>query len=500
MSAINKIVKESSINFTGSAVGNVLGYAWLMIMTRYLSQSDVGTFTLVQSIINISLIFVLLGMHRSLDRFIPIFDTSGDKGKIKSLLRLIFLFSISASALVAVGLYLWADYIGEVIFNDQILSQLIRITVISIPLLAVINIVIYAFAGYKELRYNVYLKQILEPVLRILFVLLLAMFGLGLIEWTWFYILTLVITSIASIWLLFKNIIKPLKNEKSIKIDFLEIIRYSWPISISSILIMVMGQIDYIILGIYHQTADVGVYRIYIQIAVLLKLVLGSMARIYKPVISELIPQGKGQEIKEVYIRVSKWVLSITLLGFLIVLLYGDKVTGLLFTDAYAVYPSALILLALGTLINSAFGPEGMTLEAYGNTKLVMVNSLVALIINIGLGFLLVPKYGIVGAAIATAATMSISGLLGLLEIYYLYKMQPFSLDTLKYLGIGAVTGLIFYGINFWRDFNNVLGLLVLITLMTAVYLAGFFLTNSLDDVDLETIGRITSFLKIKRK
>ena len=159
----------------------------------------------------------------------------------------------------------------------------------------------------------------------------------------------------------------------------------------------------------------------------------------------------------------------------------------------------ALIILALGILINSAFGPEGMTLEAFGNTKLVMVNSLIAVIINIGLGFLLVPKYGIVGAAIATAITLSINGLLGLMEIYYLYKMQPFSMDTLKYLSIGAVTGLIFYGINSWLDFNSVLGLLVLITSMIAIYFAGFFLTNSLDDVDMETIGRITRFLKITR-
>jgi len=45
-----------------------------------------------------------------------------------------------------------------------------------------------------------------------------------------------------------------------------------------------------------------------------------------------------------------------------------------------------------------------------------------------------------------------------------------------------------------------VLGLLGLITLMTAVYIAGFILTNSMDEVDLETIGRITSFLKISRK
>ena len=94
MNGINKIVKESGINFTGSAVGNLLGYIWLMIMTRILSQSEVGSFTLAQSLINISLIFVLLGMHRSLDRFIPFYNSAGENGKIKSLLRLIFIFSL----------------------------------------------------------------------------------------------------------------------------------------------------------------------------------------------------------------------------------------------------------------------------------------------------------------------------------------------------------------------------------------------------------------------
>ena len=401
--------------------------------------------------------------------------------------------------MIGTVLFLGADFLGNVIFDNPILSNLIRIVVFSIPLLAVINIVIYAFSGYKELRYNVYLKQIIEPVLRILFVLLVALLGLGVVEWTWFYVLTMAITGAMAIWLLIKNILRPLKSSKVIEIDIREILAYSWPISIASILLILIGQVDYLILGIFQPVANVGVYRIYIQIAALLKLILGSTARIYKPVISELILQEKFQEINSLYTRVSKWIISLTLIGFLVIAIFGGQITGLLFTNDYAIYPVALTILALGILINSSFGPEGMTLEAYGNTKLVMINSMIALIVNIGLGFLLIPQYGIVGAAISTAATLSINGLLGFLEIYFLYKMQPFSINTLKYLGIGVFTGLIFLGIRTWFNIESILGILILATIMVGVYIAGFYLTNSLDEVDRDTISSITRFMRITR-
>ena len=50
MNVFNKIAKESSINFSGALLGSVLSYLWLMILTRYLSQEDVGNFTLAQSL------------------------------------------------------------------------------------------------------------------------------------------------------------------------------------------------------------------------------------------------------------------------------------------------------------------------------------------------------------------------------------------------------------------------------------------------------------------
>ena len=352
-------------------------------------------------------------------------------------------------------------------------------------------IVGYAFSGYKELRYHVFLKQILEPGLKIIFAVVLAIFSLGVYEWTWLYLAALFITAVVGLWLLATRIFRPLTDVIAQKINIQEIISYSWPISISSVLFIIVGQIDYFILGIYHPVANVGIYRIYIQIIVLMKLILDSIARIYKPVISELIAEGRFPEINGTYRKMSKWVLGLTTLGLLVILLYGNRLTSLLFTDDYAVYPLALVILAVGTYLNSAFGPEGKTLEAFGNTKLMMMNSLISLSVNVGLGFLLIPKYGIVGAAIATGVTLTVGSLLGFAEIFILYKMQPFSRDTLKYILVGGVTGLVFFYLDSWLMTENVILLLLSILLMVGFYCLGIIISGSLDDEDKAIIKNI---------
>jgi len=491
MSEFNKIAKESSINFSGSLVGNILSYVWLMILTRYLSQEDVGNFTLAQSLINISLIFVLLGLHRSLDRFIPIFKYAHQPGKIKALLSLIFRYSFSASLVIGTLLFWGADFISTKLFNTPTLTEVLRIMLFSIPLLAVTNIVINAFIGYKELRYNVYLKQLLEPALRIVIASAIAIWGLGILEWTWLYLISLLFSALAGVWLLYRKIIHPLDGVNQQAIDVKEIISYSWPISIASILIIFIGQIDYVIIGIYHPSADVGVYRIYIQIAALLKLINGSTARIYKPVISEMIQENDHAVIRRTYLRVTKWVQAFTMLGFLVLALYGKELTGLLFTADYSIFPEALTILVLGTLINASFGPEGVSLEAFGNTKLVMVNSLVSLAANTGLGFVLVPEYGITGAAISTAVTLSLGGLLGFLEIYWLYKMQPFSINTLKIAALALVVGALFLGVNSLMPQIPWIGYLFLLVLLTGCYGLGFVILRILDESDRAMLEQI---------
>ena len=488
MEYLNKIVKESGINFGGSILGNLINYGWLMLITRFLTPADFGSFSLAQSILNVSLIIVLLGTPRALDRFIPFFNASNEEGKTKYLIRRITRFAIVSSLIVLTVLYFGSEGLAEKVFDDFLLADLLRVMVFSIPFSALIMIITYAFFGYKELRYHVFLKQLIEPLLKILFTTGLIALGLGVIEWAYLYVITSLITAGIGGWFLFSRILKPLSGLIETKVNLKEIFSYSWPVSISGVMIIIVGQVDLLILGMFRSSSEVGIFRIYSYLAAFLGLFLISIVRIYKPVISELISKEDHYKVKETYLRVSKWIFLITCLGFVVLLLFGDQLVKLLFTEKYSVALSALSILGLGYFLNASFGPEGMTLQAYGKTRLLLLNSLIMLGANIVMGFILIPRYGIIGASISAGSTLVIGGLAGLIEVFIIYKMQPYQFVTLKYLISAVLSGGAVYLLMDIIGSPSIPGMVLLILLLFILYFVGLFLTNSLDDVDRELI------------
>lgn len=498
MNSLLKIVKESGINFSGSLVGMVLNYVLLMVITRFLAPKEYGTFVLAQSIINVSLIFVLFGMPKALDRFIPFYNAAGEEGKTKTLIYGILKITLVLSIVIGLILFIISGTLSHSLFKKPNLALVLKLMVLSMPMLAFIQLVSFAFIGFKELRYRVYIQQLALPLLKMVLAITLFTLGYGLLGWTWAYVLSLAGAAILALWFFRKRISSALSKVSKSPISFGEIVSYSWPLSITVIIMMFLGQIDFLFLGYFRPSSEVGIYRVYFQVVVVLMLVLSSFAQIYKPVISELISKGQLEELKDIYKRVSKWIFIINAFGFLAILLFGMDLVTIFFTKAYLIAPTALFILAAGHFMNSLTGPDGMTLEAFGATKLTMVNSLAMLVVNVFLDYLLIPSYGMIGAAIATASAVTIWHLAGLLEIYVLYGLQPFSLGHLKYATIGGITGGILYILRIQFGGSGILSLLVGVILSASLYIIGLYFSRSLDKTDYEVLRRIKA--KLRRK
>jgi O-antigen/teichoic acid export membrane protein len=86
-------------------------------------------------------------------------------------------------------------------------------------------------------------------------------------------------------------------------------------------------------------------------------------------------------------------------------LVFGEEIIVLIFGPAYAVGYDALSILVLGQLASSLFGPVGALLSMSGNERLVVRGVAIACLANVLLNFILIPRFELVGAAIATAAT-----------------------------------------------------------------------------------------------
>ena len=102
----------------------------------------------------------------------------------------------------------------------------------------------------------------------------------------------------------------------------------------------------------------------------------------------------------------------------------------------------------MATLIQAFLGASGPTLSMSGRTKLVLFNTIGAFIIKLLLNIFLIPRYGIVGAAWATFISLTLIGLVRIVEVGFILKMNFVDLKILKPLLSGILTYQILYSIK----------------------------------------------------
>src|SRR2546427_103201 len=82
----------------------------------------------------------------------------------------------------------------------------------------------------------------------------------------------------------------------------------------------------------------------------------------------------------------------------------------------YTAGSMVLIILSLGNLVDAAVGSVGYLLVMTGRVRVVLLNTVMTITLNLGLAFLLVPRFNAIGAAVAAALTVIIGNVAGLIE------------------------------------------------------------------------------------
>ncbi len=218
--------------------------------------------------------------------------------------------------------------------------------------------------------------------------------------------------------------------------------RFALPMFFNSMIRTILNSTDILFLGALATTAQVGLYGAADRVSYFVVAPLLALNVIFSPVIAEYYTKGKHSELASMFKVVTKWSFSLSLPIFLCCLIFHDAILGV-FGEQYTSAGLALILLALGNLVDSAVGPVNYVLMMTGRAKIILVNSIATVIINVTLALVLIPRFDIVGAAVAAALTVIIINMIGLIEVYWLMKISPYRWDILKPLVAGGIASLI---------------------------------------------------------
>jgi O-antigen/teichoic acid export membrane protein len=206
----------------------------------------------------------------------------------------------------------------------------------------------------------------------------------------------------------------------------------------SNIVSSIGDNIQTIFLGALSTVSSVGVFGVSNQLNLIGSMFHSSVVSASMALFAETEARGDRRGLEALYQTVSKWSVSLNLPLFLALVLFPEALLSL-FGPEFREGVTALTILAFANIINAATGASGAVLDMTGHSVVKLINASVAVVLAVGLNLLLIPTYGLVGAAISVLASSAAVNLLRITEVYVLLDTTPYNRTFLKPLAAGVV-------------------------------------------------------------
>nr|WP_255437455.1 flippase [Thalassobacillus sp. CUG 92003] len=213
-------------------------------------------------------------------------------------------------------------------------------------------------------------------------------------------------------------------NFKRIVLDK-DFLKYSFPLLFSGILGTLIGKTDILMIGNMLTNRDVGIYQIILQLSNSVAILLVVFNTVFAPQISTLYHEQRHEDMKQLYIKTTR-LLAIVSFLITLTLILGNAFFLNVFGTEFIEGDNALIFRSIGQFINISVGGVWIMLSMTGAPHFQMYSNFGALTINIVLNLLLIPKYGISGAAFASMITIIVTNAIGYILVSRKFKIKVF--------------------------------------------------------------------------
>jgi O-antigen/teichoic acid export membrane protein len=476
----------TAIVFVGFATQLGVTFLVRVLFARYLSVEAFGLIALFIATINTVGLVSVAGLDVGIGRYLPRFEVGSEKREdvVRSAVEVAVPLSIGA----AISLYLAADWITEELAYRPELRALFIVAAIGTPFFGLKRLAIGAAQGQEQTLPKVLIENLLAPVAQLVFTVLAVAYGFQLLGFAWAYASGFVLAGIIGTFYLLRRTPFQIVRRGSMH---RQLAVFSGPLVVTNIMLSLMGgYLDTFFLGYLDTAASVGTYNTVYPLSQLTMIFLTSFSFLLLPAVSHLDAEAKFGRANRLMEVTTKWVFFLTLPVFFLMFYFPEQTIALTFGAKYTSGALALSLLVFGFLVHAGFAVAGKGLVAVGETRLVMIDTVVAAVLNIALNIVLIPRYGFFGAALASVISYWV------LDALYLYQLRrhtgifPVSSDLLRVVAI-TVPATAFVCGGFGRMVvDTIVGVGAVVTVATLLHLVIVIRYGGLSEEELEVITK----------
>ena len=428
MSHIGGVLKESSFLLGGQLYFMAMNIVLTMMLTHLLSVEDFGRYVYAQSVIVMLSAFGFMGLQGAVTQFTAYHQGKNNSARMKGILFGLGRDVLFFNTVLAAAVFLAGYYYGDLLLNKEGVGILVAILALTYPMRGITGVIVSFFQGLRMMRFVAILQNVSEQTMRFFLLSVLLLGALSNIHYLIGGLAVIFFMNMVFALFLYRRYVSGgIRKAVSDTIDRREIYGYALPLLLMNLSIVALSNLEVAMVGYLATLEDAAVYRVYKLAVFIILSMVSAITMSYHPTITRMIAAGDTNSLRILYHDVSRWMLYVGLAASFLLVTVGPLVAGTLFGPEYRIStPVTLVLLGLGVIIISASGPNAASLQAFGNTMVLAALSVLSIIALVGLGVILIPLYGIDGAAMAFVISQLIQQGLGALILFRWRRLSPF--------------------------------------------------------------------------
>lgn len=429
--------------YTSTAVTFLSGILFYVFLAKAFPTTVVGEMSLILAIATIMNIIFTLGLQNGAQHFLSYYMAKNEHGKVYWLVLQLIIYGM----LLALGgsflTYALSYYIAELFFHSSSLGYIVHYLAFELFFMICFNIFNGILLGLQSFRLSA-IVSIFGQSLSYLFSFILIF----IFRQVQFAILGLAVGYGISVFVSLTVILQSLSvsRNKSPSAYIRPVFSYSMPILFSSIIGYGSTYIDRFVVAYFLTTAQLGVYSFVLLISGSLGILVGPISNVLLPKLSEIYSTGTREDMKR----------AVATASYILAYIYTPAALGvaalsreiLLLFAGIEYFPgtvplSILMFISALFITQNVLSPALFSIRA---TRIFMIVALSTLVSNVSLSFLLIPRFGLVGAALSNS---SVSAVGFLLQYYFARRFTVSEFQIIRIAKILIGSGIMFFILMF---------------------------------------------------
>jgi O-antigen/teichoic acid export membrane protein len=446
---LTALARGGALSLAGAAANGALHFLLAVVVARGLAAGGTGAFYEAVALFLILSSAAALGADMGLSRMVPRYRALGRVGDLRRSLHIGLWPVLVVGVVVGVLAFVFASELAEVFARRDPsgrLTEFIRTFALFVPVGALSLAVFAASRGFGTMRPTVFLDKVARPALQPLLVLVAILAGASTTAIALAFVgpyLPALVAALIWLTLLLRRAerrhaddVEPARPSGRLVREFW---RFTGPRGLAVVFQTTSLWLNTLMIGALRSTAEAGVYAAGTRYLAAAAMAAGAIRQVLGPKLSELLARRSQQRAQAAFQTTTCWMVALNWPIYLALITFGPALL-VVFGRGFGGGEVVLVILSATMLVATTVGPVDVVLLMGGRSSWNLLNTIVSLGANLTLNFVLTPRYGLAGAALAFAVGILLNNLLPLAQVWWFLGLHPFGRGVWVAAALSAVS------------------------------------------------------------